>query len=113
MIVNDETTTLLWILDLVLARMSRYGRDIKTVQIYNRRPIILYRFYKDPIKYQGSWTLFTDLGPCFGMNGHSRRAMDVILRLSKSTTDFLSFYIGFGSLSKVKMVVFDEQMTCV
>ena len=38
-----------------------------------------------------------DLGPCFGMNGHPRRDMDVILRLSKSTIDFLSFYIGFGS----------------
>ena len=29
------------------------------------------------------------------MNGHPRRDMDVILRLSKATTDFLSFYIGF------------------
>ena len=38
-----------------------------------------------------------DLGPCFEMNGHLRRAMDVISRLSKSTIDFLSFYIGFGS----------------
>ena len=38
-----------------------------------------------------------DLGPCFGMNGHFRRDPDVISRLSKSTIDFLSFYIGFGS----------------
>ena len=49
-----------------------------------------------------------DLGPCFGMNGHSRRATDVILRLSKSTIDFLSFYIGFGRSCRVKMIVFDE-----
>ena len=35
-----------------------YGRDIKTIQIYDQRPIILYRFYKDPIKDQASWTLF-------------------------------------------------------
>ena len=49
-----------------------------------------------------------DLGPCFGMRGHPRRDTDVILRLSKSTTDFLSFYIGFGSLSRGKMVALDE-----
>ena len=61
-----------------------YGRDIKTVQIYNRRPIILYRFRN-----------IQDLGPCFGMNGHPRRATDMILSLSKSTTEDLSFYIGF------------------
>ena len=29
-----------------------------------------------------------DHGPCFGMNGHSRRAMDVILRLSRSNNRF-------------------------
>ena len=45
------------------------------------------------IKDQGSRIL--DLGPCFGMNGHPRRAMDVILRLSKSTTEDLSVFIGF------------------
>merc|ERR1712110_1044684 len=45
------------------ASWKRYGRDIKTVQIYNRRPIILYRFYKDQIKDQGSWTLFWH-NPC-------------------------------------------------
>ena len=54
-----------------------------------------------------------DLGPCFGMKGHPRRDTDVILRLSKSTTDFLSFYIGFGSLSRVKMVVLDENIAFV
>ena len=35
-----------------------YGRDIKTIQIYYQRSIILYRFYKDRIKDLGSWTLF-------------------------------------------------------
>ena len=49
-----------------------------------------------------------DLRPCFGMKGHPRRDTDVILRLSKSTTDVLSFYIGFGSLSSVKIIVFEE-----
>ena len=44
------------------------------------------------------------------MNGHFRRDPDVISRLSKSTIDFLSFYIGFGSLSRVKMVVLDENI---
>ena len=29
------------------------------------------------------------------MNGHPRRDMDVISRLSKSTIQYLSFYIGF------------------
>ena len=54
-----------------------------------------------------------DLGPCFGMNGHSRRAMDVILGLSKSTTEDLPVFIGFGSLSRVKMVVLDEHIAFV
>ena len=36
-----------------------------------------------------------DHGPCFGMNGHPRRDTDVISRLSKSTIQDLSFYIGF------------------
>ena len=40
------------------ASQKGYGRDIKTVQVYNPRSIILYRFYKDPIKDQASWTLF-------------------------------------------------------
>ena len=54
-----------------------------------------------------------ELGPCFGMNGHPRRAADMISRLSKSTIDFLSFYKGFGSYCRVKMVVFDEIMILV
>ena len=32
-----------------------------------------------------------DLGPCFGTNEHPRRDTDVILRLSKSTVEDLSF----------------------
>ena len=40
------------------ASWKRYGRDIKTIQIYYQRSIILYRFHKDPIKDQASWTLF-------------------------------------------------------
>ena len=47
------------------------------------------------------------------MKAHSRRAMDVILRLSKSTIDFLSFYKDFGSYCMVKVFVFDERMTFV
>ena len=34
-------------------------------------------------------------GPCFGTNEHPRRDTDVISRLSKSTIQDLSFYIGF------------------
>ena len=35
----------------------------------------------------------SDLGPCFGMNEHPRRATDVILRLSRSKNRFpISFY---------------------
>ena len=49
-----------------------------------------------------------DLGPCFCMKGHPRRDPDVILRLSKSTTEDLSDFIGFRSLSSVKMFVFDK-----
>ena len=54
-----------------------------------------------------------DLGPCFGMNGHFRRDPDVISRLSKSTIDFVSVCIGFGSLSSAKMVVLNEILTLV
>ena len=36
-----------------------------------------------------------DHGPCFGTNGHPRRDTDVISRLSKSTIEDLSFYVGF------------------
>ena len=42
------------------------------------------------------------------MNGHPRRDTDLILRPSESTIDFLSVFIGFGSLRRVKIVVFDE-----
>ena len=51
---------------------------------------------KDPgsrIKDQGP--RIKDHGPCFGTNEHPRRDTDVILRLSKSTIEDLSFYIGF------------------
>ena len=51
-----------------------------------------------------------DHGPCFGTNEHPRRDEDVILRLSKSTIEDLSFYIGFISQCRVKMIVYDETM---
>ena len=63
--------------------------------------------YKDRIKDQGSWikdhgssikdpgSWIKDLGLCFGMNDHPGRDTDVISRLSKSTIEELSFYIGF------------------
>ena len=47
------------------------------------------------------------------MNGHFRRDPDVISRPPESTIDFLSFYIGFRSLSRVKMVVLDENIAFV
>ena len=45
------------------------------------------------IKDQGSriGSRIKDHGPCFGTNEHPRRDTDVILRLSKSTTDDQSF----------------------
>ena len=60
---------------------------------------------------QGSRTKYStvlDLGPCFGMNGHFRQDPDVISRLPESTIDFLSVCIGFRSLSRVKIVVLNE-----
>ena len=47
---------------------------------------------KDRIKDQVS--RIKDLGPCFGTNGHPRIDTDVISRLSNSTIEDLSFYIG-------------------
>ena len=52
--------------------------------------------------------LIKDLGPCFGINGHSRRDTDVISRLSKSTIEDLSFYIGFVKDLMVKTIVYDD-----
>ena len=46
------------------------------------------------------------------MNGHPRRDMDVILRLSKSTIEFLSFYIDFGSERRLKIIILDENTRC-
>ena len=46
-------------------------------------------------KDRGSRTRIKDHGPCFGSNEHTRRDTDVILRLSRSTIEDLSFYIGF------------------
>ena len=62
----------------------------------------------------GPWTL--DLGPrtkdhglCFGTNGHPRRDTDVKLRLSKSTIEDLSFYIGFTrTRSRSKDLINDQ-----
>ena len=45
------------------------------------------------------------------MNGHFRRDPDVISRLPESAIAFLSAFIGFRSLSRVKMIVSDEIMT--
>ena len=50
-----------------------------------------------------------DLGLCFGMSGHPRRATDVRLRLPESSIDVLSVFIGFRK-RRVEMVVFDEHM---
>ena len=44
------------------------------------------------IKHHGP--CFGNHVPCFGTNGHPRRDTDVILSLSKSTIEDLSFYIG-------------------
>ena len=57
------------------------------------------------------WSI--DFGPCFGTNEHPRRDNDVILRLSKSTTEDLPFQIGFIMEFGVKMVAYDETVTFV
>ena len=54
-----------------------------------------------------------NVGPCFGTNDHPRRGTDVMLRLSKSTIEDLSFCKGFTLELMVKMVVYDETMTFV
>ena len=50
---------------------------------------------------------------CFGTNEHSRRDTDVILRLSKSTIEDLSFYIGFVKDVMVNIFVFDDHVAFV
>ena len=58
------------------------------------------------IKDQGS--RIKDQGPCFGMNEHPGRDTDVISRLSKSTIEDLSFYIGFTRIgSRIKDLIKD------
>ena len=98
--------------DRVLACMSIL-EGIRTW--YQDCPSLRSKIYHFISVLQGSdqGSRIKDLGPCFGMNGHPRRATDVILRLSKSTIDFLSFYIGFVKEFRVKMVVFEETMTFV
>ena len=49
-------------------------------------------------------------GPCPAMNGHPGRDTDLILKPFESTIDFLSLFIGIGSLSRVKMKVLDEHI---
>ena len=47
------------------------------------------------------------------MNGHFRRDPDVISILPESTIDFLSVFIGFRSLSRLKMMVSNENIAFV
>ena len=60
------------------------------------------------IQDQGPWIMdhgsrIKDQGLCFGMNEHPGRDTDVISRLSKSTIEDLSFYIGFTRIgSRIK-----------
>ena len=80
------------------------GRDTGVISRLSKSTIKHLSFY---IGFTWSGSRIKDLGPCFGMNlnlgpcfgmkGHSRRATDMILRLSKSTIDFLSVLIGFRS----------------
>ena len=72
------------------------GRDTDVISRPSKSTIIDLSFYigvtmiRSRIKDLGPcFGMKLDLGPCFGMKGHPRRDTDVILRLSKSTTDFL------------------------
>ena len=49
-----------------------------------------------------------DHGPCFGMNEHLRRATDLILRLPDTTTQKLSFFIGFRSHISSKYALYTK-----
>ena len=86
------------------------GRDTDVISRLSKSTTQDLSFYIGFTRIQSSTK---HLGTCFGMNGHFRRDLDVISRRPESTIDFLSFYIGFGSLSRVKIVVFDECMTFV
>ena len=90
--------------------MSKTTPNETRIKITNRKTIQDLSFYIGFTRI-GPWTL--DFGPCFSMNGHFKRDPDVISRPPESTIDFQSFYIGFGSLSKVKMIVLDENISFV
>ena len=86
------------------------GRDTDVISRPSESTIKDLSFYIGFIKIQSS---NKHVGPCFGTNGHFRRDPDVISRLPDTTIDFLSVFIGFRSLSRVKMIVSDENIAFV
>ena len=78
------------------------GRDTDVISRLSKSTIQDLSFY---IGFTRIRSRIKDLGPCFGMNGHPRRA--------KSTIDVLSFYIGFVKELMVKIVVVDEHVAFV
>ena len=86
------------------------GRDTDVISRPSKSTIKDLSFY---VGFTRIGSRIQDLGPCFGMNGHFRRDPDVISRLPESTIDFVSVFIGFRSLSRVKMIVSDENIAFV
>merc|ERR1712110_205162 len=62
---------------------------------------------------QYSTVLYSTVQYCTVLYSTFRRDTDVILRQSKSTTEGLSVFIGFGSKCTVKMIVFDKNKAFV
>ena len=82
-----------WTLDLVLAWMTILEGIYTDVRSRPFESIIKdLSFYIGFTRIQSS---VRHLGPCFGMNGHSRRDPDMISRLPDTTNHFLSAFIGF------------------
>ena len=86
------------------------GRDTDVISRLSKSTIEDLSFY---IGFTRIESRIKHLGPCFSTNGHFRRDPDVISRLPESTIDFLSVFIGFRSLSRVKMIVSDENIAFV
>merc|ERR1711953_164074 len=80
-----------------------YRREIKTIRIYYQRSIILYRFHKDPIKYQASWTLFWHEWPFWTGSGRDIKTARYYNRFP------ISFYrFSFRGQSRLKIITLDE-----
>ena len=79
------------------ASLKRYGRDIKTVQIYNRRSIILYRFRKRLNCQNGRFWRTYGFCMMFYRNINDPRFFSI----QGSSGDHLGIEHGFFSIEKL------------